>query len=835
MSSGQNFQSSTLPVPHSSIIKDVAAIDKVNEASNKHSYDTGILTPTSQSAALSNKEPPSSIEKADIRTSRRSNIFYETDASEPKYVPRLVPPSPPTSPVPMVAIQYESQTNPINPLLTSANKTLATSSWVLGLKEHCDRQTIDRIDQLKQENRWSLRQYKRSIEPPQLKCHRNYLCEEVLWMRRDFTQEKRWKIAAAKLCADAVIEWWEAEDKSTVTVSGHKVSNVMNDNISSRIDTVMTDDRAEAADMVELLDANYEAKALITGQMHGTPQSLDSLDEQTRMVQEVVRDTFNERHPLHCDKLFDLDPIDINFSFSSALSSACQLFSQLPLAEPIAPPLGDEYIELPALTSISRFLTSPTVIKERPRKKIRLEDTDKETQHFAYRPGICSFGPAKDVSPGRKRPLLISPPRPPPQSYIEMRQLTTWTQDDDENLILYAKEFTYNFDIIADYLSPRTRFNPVTERRSAWECFERWMTIDPAASGATLLGPHTKIVMQRLDRRKKFAPTRVESKRRSKVLSMFETMRKVCKKREMVQKPTPPPLKKAVSSTESTRPPVPSPLELIKLISDRDNKQQIFERNAQAMAISSQPQPSLNGRNGSSGNMPIGNQIQTDAIAAAVATAQRQPGQGRVSGNVRNQTSPNSARAIASNTRLTTEQISALLTMQRNQAAQQQTPSNQNIANNPAILAILQQAQAGSPASHNASTGKAGLTPESNGANAGRITDPENIGPTIAAITAHIAREHPDLDQQQVAKIAQAQFAKYVSGMRQQHVAMAANGSVNGPNGSNSNHGSIPQTPRSLSNQTKKVQQQAMAAASSARLSPNLPNGKANGESRKKN
>ena len=43
------------------------------------------------------------------------------------------------------------------------------------------------------------------MEKPRVKAHWDYLLEEMEWMAADFYQESRWKRAAAKKCADAVV------------------------------------------------------------------------------------------------------------------------------------------------------------------------------------------------------------------------------------------------------------------------------------------------------------------------------------------------------------------------------------------------------------------------------------------------------------------------------------------------------------------------------------------------------------------------------------------------------------------------------------------------------
>lgn len=77
---------------------------------------------------------------------------------------------------------------------------------------------IQNIENLKKKNLWSLRQPKRQRTVPRTKTHWDHLLDEMKWMRTDFKQEHKWKVAMAFVLSRAVMEWHQAEDKYSLCV-----------------------------------------------------------------------------------------------------------------------------------------------------------------------------------------------------------------------------------------------------------------------------------------------------------------------------------------------------------------------------------------------------------------------------------------------------------------------------------------------------------------------------------------------------------------------------------------------------------------------------------------
>ncbi|CAL1705017.1 unnamed protein product [Somion occarium] len=101
--------------------------------------------------------------------------------------------------------------NPVSTKVARANKCLMTKDWNVAITEVRIIRTLDRVEKLKDAGRWSFRQPKKQRGVGGLmKTHRDYLLEEMKWMRTDFREERRWKLALAYNLAHAVMEWHEA-------------------------------------------------------------------------------------------------------------------------------------------------------------------------------------------------------------------------------------------------------------------------------------------------------------------------------------------------------------------------------------------------------------------------------------------------------------------------------------------------------------------------------------------------------------------------------------------------------------------------------------------------
>ncbi|OQD74121.1 hypothetical protein PENDEC_c012G01393 [Penicillium decumbens] len=504
----------------------------------------------------------------------------------------------------------------LNTLLTSAHKTLSTSNHLLEYQEQMDCRTLRRIYALQNANRWPLRQMKRSMEPPRQGSHWDVLLDHMKWMRTDFREERKWKIAAAKSCADWCAEYVNSEEshRALLRVS----AKIPAPNIPTQATSKSAASPSE--------DTGDEAVAA----SHPTPDLVPSAEE------ESVSDGFNEeaRHDLRDTitpaAIFSLGSDEFNFSIDMT-PAAEKLLDELPLYGPVhiapetqlptfkQPPDSDWKTEL---LPVSKFACTKVTFHddERPRKRSRYDysqyasDLDHRiTEIPPEQTNVALFRPENKhirdrIHPGHSfRPPTEHPM--PSVGFFESRQSSQWTMTEDDELRRLVKEYSYNWSLISSCLTSPSLFTSGAERRTPWECFERWVGLEglPADMSKT---QYFRAYHQRLEtaqrtvlaqqqaaqqqqqqqqaanngqvqqpvRRRTTQPLRVDRRRSSRHLALLDAMRKLAKKREtMLQKQQHAShlasLRKA-NEANQPKPPISSPAEFSRLKHEREMKLQ---------------------------------------------------------------------------------------------------------------------------------------------------------------------------------------------------------------------------------------------------------------------
>ncbi|GAA6005648.1 hypothetical protein JCM10207_005282 [Rhodosporidiobolus poonsookiae] len=90
------------------------------------------------------------------------------------------------------------------------HNTLSTHEWEVGVDEMRAIRAFERIEQLKQEKKWSFRQPKKQRVGVVPKAHWDHVLDEMRWMQIDFRQESRWKVVTAHKLARACRAWHRA-------------------------------------------------------------------------------------------------------------------------------------------------------------------------------------------------------------------------------------------------------------------------------------------------------------------------------------------------------------------------------------------------------------------------------------------------------------------------------------------------------------------------------------------------------------------------------------------------------------------------------------------------
>lgn len=450
---------------------------------------------------------------------------------------------------------------PLPDLVSSANKTITTSNVRAMLKERTDYNILRRIYTMQNANKWSLRQMKKFPDPPQQSCHWDHLLAEMKWMRTDFREERKWKMAMARNLA----EWCSLYVAASEDDKQHF-------RVKVRPPRSLDSEDQMAVDEVE------STPPLIHS---GTTESdHSSVEELPRIPTVAPTALFSLGYD---DFLFQLDPTP----------AADGVLAELPTFESKVEPLQvREDVFIPA----SKFATGKIIPKPAtlPVKRSRYDYEEEDYEPIIVAP---SKRRASEVSlflsPARRSPRLKELPpeesdvalfnptnrhmrerlransafRPPsefvmPQtSFFEHRVPSQWTWDEDQGLRSAVRKFSYNWSLISLEMQQYTQPSMMaagTERRTPWECFERWVQLEglPGDMGKTQyfrtyqnrLELANKLVAEKRPqqqlqqiqtpghpaqtRARGTQPFRVERRREGRYVTMIDAIRKLARKRE---------------------------------------------------------------------------------------------------------------------------------------------------------------------------------------------------------------------------------------------------------------------------------------------------------------
>lgn len=438
-----------------------------------------------------------------------------------------------------------STTRTLPDLIKMVPKALSTEDHFTALHERLDFRMLRRIYQLQNANKWSLRQMEKCQEPKQPMTHHDHIVAEMKWMRKDFKAERKMKksICAwlARRCADFVASGPEERKALRINVKSHqaKPSPTSNDAVP---ELELAGDSAPEDDLTP-----------------STPRAVSPLPA-TLVVAPEIASKIEELHK------------------SGKLAKTLE---QLPKVGLLS---AQSRHQAEPVTLVSKFVTGKVIPNvSRPARKRSRYDYDDEAEVVESRPdqkrrrhdehesradgSICAlFDP--ENKPVRDRLHSNNVFRPPSEfmmpstQFYEFRSGSQWIWEDDQKLRKSAKDYSFNWSLIADEMQLSTRYKSSAERRTPWECFERWVELEslPADMRKTV---YFKTWFQRLEQsqqaaerryqqqvahiqqqaaqsggpthvppRRRTAPTRVEKRRSTRYLWMVEGFRKLAKKRE---------------------------------------------------------------------------------------------------------------------------------------------------------------------------------------------------------------------------------------------------------------------------------------------------------------
>ncbi|KAI5199768.1 hypothetical protein E4T39_06111 [Aureobasidium subglaciale] len=471
---------------------------------------------------------------------------------------------------PLYRIQVHEPPNgrPLHELLQKASKVITTTEQFAGYHERQDQRILRRIYQLQNANRWSLRQMQPCAEPAAPKTHMDHLMAEMKWMRTDFRQERKMKRATAKFFAEQCADFCKAteEIQRSMQVNAKRPVNW---------NLIEAAPHSPAESQLENVDTHSPGSKSPPGLDNDAESSVEDFDmPKTPQYATVVPSSFFPAINMDKDTLHLQD----NGFFHSALA-------ELPLLTPF------EEDETPAHSTskhptpaVSKFCSAKMMIDVSgpPKKRSRYDycqdddSADEDSMPSAKRPrasqddtglrpeqtDVALFEPENKLLRSRlHQNTAFRPPsefQMPSSQFYEFRTASQWTEEDQQALRRLAKEYSFNWSLIADDLSLSSRFTSASDRRTPWECFERWVELEslPNEMRKTL---YFKTWNQRLEganrnnearyqqqvaqlaqtpgqppavMRKKTTPFKVDKRRQNRYLHMVDAMRKLARKRE---------------------------------------------------------------------------------------------------------------------------------------------------------------------------------------------------------------------------------------------------------------------------------------------------------------
>lgn len=512
---------------------------RLNELRGKERSKLSTVVFARQQPSNGSRYPDSSLSQ---RSDKNQVHFQDKDYLQPLFAMQAA--TPPIS-------------HPLHSLITSARKTLSTSSHYVNFHEQQDCRMLERIFQLQSGGHWSLRQMERAVEPDRPTTHWDVLISQMKWMRTDYREERKWKIAAAKSTADSCAEWVRSSGKGRTAL---------------QIKT-------------KPLPAKTEAKTASVP----TPELVPSNEDDSSVATDFDSPHLELPHGSAPAAIFSLPPDMFYFGVDKTPVTE-KLLLELPLYQPSADyedavlrtksMAPDAFWKTP-LIPLSKFVGSKILSQPQgpARKKSRYnyQDVDHSTLELSDRLFLPSESIEDVMEPEQENVALFNPEnkhirdrihaghafRPPSehvmpsQSFFESRQSSQWTQAEDDELRRLVREYAYNWSLISSCLSSPSTYSSGAERRTPWECFERWIGLEglPAEMSKTqyFKAYHSRLQaaqktheaqQQALQqnqgnnaphlpmRRRTTQPYLVDRRKNNKYLHIVDAMRKLAKKRE---------------------------------------------------------------------------------------------------------------------------------------------------------------------------------------------------------------------------------------------------------------------------------------------------------------
>ena len=450
----------------------------------------------------------------------------------------------------------------LNALMKSAHKTLTTADHLTDFSERQACRVLNRIYELQARNCWSLRQIERSVEPARPVTHQDVLLSEMKWMRMDFKEERKWKLAAAKFTADACAVWVASNLEERRSLQ-----------IKVRSEPAKEQSQSDAAPTPDLVHSMNDDSSEVTedesiGDLGNAPAAIFSLPP------EMFVFGLN-KSPIAEKLLLELPLYQPSTEVKNAALLSAKVEPDGAWRKDIVP--ISKYAQ-GKIVSVPRSASAKGISVEEgpPRKRSRFDYEQADSRSLSSRVNSDNDF-EKPLEPEQEDVALFDPEhkhirdrihtghafRPPSeyimpsQSFFEARSSSQWTQAEDDELRRIVKEYSYNWSLISSSLTLPSIFSSGAERRTPWECFERWISLEGLpvemakipyfrAYHARLQAAQKTVESSQLaqqqqqggsgaqlpSRRRTTQPYSVERRKEQRHLHLIDAMRKLAKKRE---------------------------------------------------------------------------------------------------------------------------------------------------------------------------------------------------------------------------------------------------------------------------------------------------------------
>jgi chromatin modification-related protein VID21 len=552
------------------------------------------------------------------------------------------------------------KTNSLPDLLRSSTKTVSTEDHFTSIHERMDYRMLRRIYQLQNANKWSFRQMEKCREPPQPVTHHDNMMAEMKWMCKDFRAERKMKKSVCAWLAQRCADWVAAstEERRDMQVK-----------VKPTVHLPEPEDTKKEDPVPELTTAGDSANE--DDGMPSTPQNL-VVDVELLPHVKALQEAGSLKKALH--EVPEWKPVS---------------------AEPTVP-----------IIKVSKFTQGKVLPKQQhpSRKRSRFDYEDED--EIQDQPGTKRSRDEVAMPPEDQEIALFHPEnkairdrlhannafRPPSEfqmpstPFYEFRNGSQWVWEDDQKLRKLAKDYSFNWSLIADEMNLPSAFKSGMERRTPWECFERWVDLEqlPAEMRKTV---YFKTWYQRLEHsqqaverryqaqvaamqqaqqnsttgqtqphmpvRRRTQPTRVEKRKTTRYLWVVDAMRKLARKREaaafkQAESQRAAAQRKSTQQNEAPQPrgPMPTPQEFSKTRYERDLQMAEVNRQRRQKMLEAQQQRNaqmLRAQQGIPNAMPVQQRPQTAQQPGAQVPGQHPPA---VNGQMTNQQRPQPPMAV---------------------------------------------------------------------------------------------------------------------------------------------------------------------------------------------